>query len=294
MKKTLGIFLIIVTIVTAALVTSCGRFSNKENEANKNGKDRIVCVSKQLTEFMFAVGAGDKLVGVDLSSTYPPEAQKLVTVGYHRMLSAEGIISLNPTLVIHNGGIAPESVPIQLQKVGIPMKEYMNTPNVDSAKVLMMKIAREYNNEAKGIEMCNKLDADMKTAAEKLKQYTDKPKVLIIHYGRQMNNYFVMGNRGTANDMLTWAGGVNAADTSGFRNLSAEVIVRSQPDVILATDFGFDRTGGEEHFVELPGINLTPAAKNHRIYRIEEHDLVYLGPRTGENVIKIQELIHKK
>jgi iron complex transport system substrate-binding protein len=292
MKKTLGICLFI--IVTAFFITSCGRFANKENETTKNGKERIVCVSKQLTELMFAVGAGDKLVGVDLSSTYPPEAQKLVTVGYHRMLSAEGIISLNPTLVIHNGGIAPESVPQQLQKVGIPMKEYMNTPNIDSAKVLIMQIAKEYNNEPKGIELCKKLDADMNTAREKVKQFTDRPKVLIIHYGRQMNNYFVMGNRGTANDMLAWAGGVNAADTSGFRNLSAEVIVRSQPDVILATDFGFDRTGGMEHFVELPGINLTPAYKNKRVYRIEEHDLVYLGPRTGENVLKIMELIHKQ
>ena len=292
MKKSLGVCLII--IVTAFFITSCGRFANKESETTKNGKDRIVCVSKQLTELMFAVGAGDKLVGVDLSSTYPPEAQKLVTVGYHRMLSAEGIISLNPTLVIHNGGIAPESVPQQLVKVGIPMKEYMNTPNIDSAKVLIMQIAKEYNNEAKGIELCKKLDADMNTAREKVKQFTDRPKVLIIHYGRQMNNYFVMGNRGTANDMLAWAGGVNAADTSGFRNLSAEVIVRSQPDVILATDFGFDRTGGMEHFVELPGINLTPAYKNKKIYRIEEHDLVYLGPRTGENVLKIMELIHKQ
>ena len=291
MKKLTGFFLL---FLLAVCVVSCGRFGNKESATNKDGKDRIVIVSKQLTELMFALGAGDKIVGVDLSSTYPPEAQKLVTVGYHRMLSSEGIISLSPTLVMHNGGIAPESVVTQLEKVGIPMKKYMDTPNIDSAKSLIMLLAREYNNEKKGVELCNKLDTDMKTALEKAKQYTDKPKVLIIHYGRQMNNYFVMGNRGTANDMLTWAGGVNAADTSGFRNLSAEVIVRSQPDVILATDFGFDRTGGAEHFVELPGINLTPAAKNHRIYRIEEHDLVYLGPRTGENVMKIQELIHKK
>lgn len=285
---------VLLTITIASTIFSCERFANKEETNTKKGPDRIVCVSKQLTEFMFAVGAGDKIVGVDLSSTYPPEAQKLVTVGYHRMLSSEGIISLSPTLVIHNGGIAPESVITQLEKVGIPMKKYMDTPNVDSCKSLMMQIAREYNNEAKGIEMCKKLDADMNTAREKLKEYTDRPKVLIIHYGRQMNNYFVMGNRGTANDMLVWAGGVNAADTSGFRNLSAEVIMRSQPDVILATDFGFDRTGGAEQFVELPGIQLTPAAKNHRIYRIEEHDLVYLGPRTGENVLKMMELIHKK
>ena len=94
--------------------------------------------------------------------------------------------------------------------------------------------------------------------------------------------------------MLKLAGGINAADTSSFRDLSPEVVAREQPDIILATDFGWDRLGGDiEKFKELPGIALTPAAKNGKIYRIEEHDLVYFGPRTGENVLLIAELIHK-
>ena len=103
-----------------------------------------------------------------------------------------------------------------------------------------------------------------------------------------------MGTRGTADAMLKLAGGINAADTSSFRDLSPEVIAGEQPDIILATDFGWDRLGGDiEKFKELPGIGLTPAAKNGKIYRIEEHDLVYFGPRTGENVLLIAELIHK-
>jgi iron complex transport system substrate-binding protein len=52
--------------------------------------------------------------------------------------------------------------------------------------------------------------------------------------------------------------------------------------------------GSLEKFKELPGIELSPAAKNNHIYRIEEHDLIYLGPMTGENVLKIMELVHKK
>ncbi|MEI7485759.1 MAG: ABC transporter substrate-binding protein [Ignavibacteriota bacterium] len=291
-------FFLLSILSISLFVSSCGRFSNKQNEVNKNSNVRIVCVSKQLTEILFALGQGDKIVGIDISSTYPPETKNITTVGYHRMLSAEGIISLNPTVVFYNGGtdasIGPENVIKQLKEVGIPLKEYPGTPTIDSTKMLIRLIAKEFGAETKAEELCSKLDADMKKAQEKALTYTAKPKVLVIHYGRASNNYFVMGNKGNQNNMIVWAGGVNAVDTSGFKLLSSEVIVNSQPDIILATDFGYDRLGSEDKFVELPGISLTPAAKNHRIYRIEEHDLIYPGPRTGENVLKIMELLHKQ
>ncbi|MCE1166211.1 MAG: ABC transporter substrate-binding protein [Bacteroidetes bacterium] len=290
--------LIIILLASTLFISSCGRFSNKENETKTKDSMRIVCVSKQLTELLFALGQGDKIVGVDLSSTYPPETKNITTVGYHRMLSAEGIISLKPTVVFYNGGtdasIGPEHVIKQLKEVGIPLKEYPGTPNIDSTKILIRQLAKEFDVVQKGEELGSKLDADMNKAAERLKTYDTKPKVLVIHYGRASNNYFVMGKKGTQNSMIEWAGGVNAADTSGFKLLSSEVIAAVQPDIILATDFGYDRMGSEDKFVELPGISLTPAAKNHKIYRIEEHDLIYLGPRTGENVLKIMDLIHKQ
>lgn len=243
---------------------------------------------------LFALGAGDKIVGVDLSSTYPPEAQKLPTVGYHRMLSAEGITSLNPTVVFHDGNIAPEAVVTQLQKVGVPMKQFPQTQNLDEAKHLMRELGSMFHAGQKAEEMCKKLDADMAKAEEARRHYASKPKVIIVHFGRQMNNYFVMGRRGTATHMLEWAGGENAVTaTEGMRPMTPELIAAAQPDVILATDFGYDRLGGIEKFKELPGIALTPAAQNNKIYRIEEHDLVYLGPRTGENVLLIMKLIHQ-
>jgi len=279
--------------LTAFVYAGCGRLSNKQTEEQKNQTTRIVCVSKQLNEIIYALGAGDKLVGIDLSSTYPPEIQKLPNVGYHRLLSAEGIISLNPTVVFHDGNIAPDNVIPQLQKVGIPIKEFKSPASFDSTCILIHQVAKEFDADKKADEICAKLDADMKKAAEKKKEYKTIPRVLIIHYGRANNNYFVMGKRGNQNTLIEMAGGVNAADTSGFRLLSAESIANCQPDVILATDFGFDRLGSEEKFVELPGISLTPAFKNHKIFRVEEHDMVYFGPRTGEIVMMLMDLIHK-
>lgn len=134
----------------------------------------------------------------------------------------------------------------------------------------------------------SKLDSVRKT-------YTDNPKVLIIHFGQAANKYFVFNRKGTPNQMLDWAGVTNAADTAQkWRDLSGEVVAAAQPDVILATDFGYDLQGSLQKFKQLPGIALSPAAKNNRIYRIEEHDLVYLGPRTGKNVLKIMQMVHER
>ncbi|HSU28739.1 MAG TPA: ABC transporter substrate-binding protein [Chitinophagaceae bacterium] len=277
----------------AILLFSCGRFKAKDK--NATGKARIVCISKQLTEIIFAVGGDTSLVGVDISSTYPPEAKKITTVGYHRALSGEGIISLNPTSVWHDGNIAPQQVIDQVLKVGIPMREFKGGSTIDSTRALIMQVAEEFHNAAKGKMICDSLDADMAKLDAERKKYTDKPRVLIIHFGQASNRYFVMNKNGVPNQMLEWAGAENAADTAQrWRDLSAEMIAKTQPDVILATDFGFDLQGSIEKFKNLPGISLSPAAKNGRIYRIEEHDLVYLGPRTGKNVMEIMKLVHKQ
>jgi len=282
-------------VLFALVLLSCGRFGEKNATENKNGKLRIVSISKQLTEIIFAVGGDTALVGVDISSTYPEAAKKITTVGYHRALSGEGIISLNPTVVWHDGNIAPQQVIDQIQKVGIPMRQFNGGSTIDSTKMLIMQVAREFHNEKKGEEINAKLDADMAKLDSMRKTYADKPRVLIIHFGQAANKYFVLNRRGVPNQMLEWAGAVNAADTAQrWRDLSAEVIAKAQPDVILATDFGYDLQGSIEKFKNLPGISLSPAAKNNRIYRIEEHDLVYFGPRTGENVMEIMKLVHSK
>src|SRR5215217_6376988 len=124
---------IILFLLPTVLLVAC-RFGKKNNHT---GQERIVSVSKQLTELLFALHQGNKLVGVDLSSTYPPEATKLTTVGYHRLLNAEGIISLEPTVVMHQGDVAPPNVMPQLQQVGIPIKVYPAASTIDSTKILI-------------------------------------------------------------------------------------------------------------------------------------------------------------
>ncbi|MES2004150.1 MAG: ABC transporter substrate-binding protein [Bacteroidota bacterium] len=276
------------------LGTSCGRFGKKETDVTK--EIRVVCVSKHLTEMMFALGKGHDIVACDLTSSFPDSAKLLPTVGYHRALNAEGIISTKPDLVIHSNDIGPANVIPQLEKVGLHIKTFGGANTFDSAKMVLLDLGKFFGAEAKADSIINKMDHDMSLHVQMLREMQkDTPTVMIIHYGQANNNFFVMSGRNGAGDrMIRSAGGKPATyDGKGARQLSAEAIAAANPDIIIATNFGFDKMGGSaEKFKQLPGVALTNAAKNNRIYRFEEHDLVYFGPRTPENVLKLMNLIH--
>ena len=278
----------------AATLFSCGRFRHKEPDGTKSL--RIVCVSKQLTEMVFALGRGHDIVARDLTSTYPDSAKLLPTVGYHRLLSVEGIISMNPDVVIHCNDIGPETVIPKLKDAGLSLKAFGSANSYDSSKMLLKELAAFLGETKRADSIIAKMDADMNAVYAAQKTLTDTPTVMVIHYGQANNNFFVMSgrkNEGPADRLIKLAGGKIAVyDGKGAKQISAEAIALANPDVIIATDFGFDKMGGAENFKTVPGVALTDAAKNNRIYRFEEHDMVYFGPRTAENVLKLMSLLH--
>lgn len=278
---------------------SCGRFSN---QATKVGEERYVVISPIYNEIIWALGAQDKVVGVDLSSTYPPEVKNVQTVGYHRALSAEGILSLRPTQILSSDdNIGPPQVVEQIKQLNIPIKAFAaKNDSLDGTKALIREIAVLFHKEDKAEELCKTLDSQVAAAMEKVKQYTDKPRIAVIHFGRASNVYMVVGKSGGegggTGKMIEWAGGSMAVDSEKMQRMaSPEIIAQANPDIILVTDYGFDRTGGSvDEIKALPGVATSNAAKNNKIYRVEENQLMYFGPRTGENIEKVAAIIHQK
>src|SRR5262249_33825741 len=143
-------------------------------------------------------------------------------------------------------------------------------------------LGKFFGEEHKADSICKKMDIDFANAKEELnsRHITDTPSVMIIHFGRANNVYFVMSGRktgkgdanGVGDQMIKLAGGkVSQYDAKGARQISAEAIAESNPDIIIATDYGFDQMGSMEKFASgVPGVSLTNAAKNKRIYRFEE------------------------
>src|ERR1043166_676624 len=295
MKK----FLIVSAVAVALVSASCSRFHNAPSES----KDaRYIVISPIYNEIIWALGAQDKVVGIDLSTTYPPEVKNVQTVGYHRALSAEGILSLHPTAVIHDNNIGPPQVVQQLQQLNIPMKTFSaKNDSFDGTKALICEMGTYFHKESRAEELCNTLDTQRAASLEKVKQYTDHPRVAVIHFGRASNVYMVVGkggggDAGAVSQMIELAGGELAVDNKGMQRMeSPEIIAQANPDVILLTDYGYDRLGGSlDQIKALPGVATSNAAKNNRIYRIEENVLNYFGPRPGENIAKVAATIHQK
>jgi iron complex transport system substrate-binding protein len=286
-------------LIALVLAAACGRFGNSTNTSGQ--AERAVVISQAYTEIIWALGAQDHVVGVDYSSTWPPEVKNVTTVGYHRALSAEGILSLKPTVIITDGNIGPPQVVEQLKQLNVPFKTFTaKNDSIEGAKALMREMGAYFHTQARAEELCRKLDADMARALDEAKRYSDHPRVAVIHYGRASNVYLLVGASGggdasAAGQMVRWAGGEMAIQQAGMQRMaSPEIVARANPDVVLMTEFGYDRlSGSKEKVLELPGVSTSTAAKTGRIYRVEEHDLMYFGPSTGEGVLKLVTLIHQ-
>jgi iron complex transport system substrate-binding protein len=267
---------------------ACGRGTVSEGP-------RVVSVSKQINEFLYEIGAESVLVARDLTSIYPPAIRHLPSVGYHRALSAEGIISMRPTMLLTDGNLGPDAVVEQVKKVGIPVVIMSPGNTVDSAQALMAQLGERFGRRRAADSVIAAWNDGMRAALADSTRWagTPKPRVLVMHFG-QLNNSYLALKRGSAADrIIGWAGGVNAVDSvGGMMRLTPELIARAAPDVIIATDVGFDRMGSAGKFATLPGVALTPAAKNGRVYRVDETEVMYFGPRTPASIRKVAGWLH--
>ena len=261
----------------------------------KSGGARVVGVSKQINEFMYDIHAESVLVARDLTSVYPAQITKLPSVGYHRALSAEGIISMRPTMLLTDGNVGPDAVLAQVKKVGIPVVVLTPGSTPDSAMQLMTKLGSMFHHERQADSVVTSWRIAMDSIRADSAGYAtgQHPRVLVMHFGQLVNDYLALKRGTSADQIIRWAGGVNAVDSvGGMMRLTPELIAKAAPDVIIATDVGFDRVGSAQKFATLPGVSLTPAAKNGRVFRIDETELMYYSPRTPASVRRIAGWLH--
>ncbi|MGB9428886.1 MAG: ABC transporter substrate-binding protein [Gammaproteobacteria bacterium] len=264
------------------------------NQPSHYNTDRVVCVSKQINEFIYEIGAEKHLVAHDLTSVYPSQIRKLPSVGYHRALSAEGIISMQPTTFLTDGNMGPHAVLGQLEEVGIPIKVISPGKTMADAQQLMLEVGVFFNREKQAEAVVAQWNSNMAKvmAVSKLWANQPKPRVVMIHFGQIINNYLAVTG-GPSNQLIEWAGGNNVlANNHGMERLTPELIADAQPDVIIANEIAFGRFGSAKAFTQLPGVSLTPAGKNGRIYKITEQQSIYFGPRTPKAILQLAKDFH--
>ncbi|MCB1137173.1 MAG: ABC transporter substrate-binding protein [Leptospiraceae bacterium] len=239
-----------------------------------------------MTEALFAVGAGDRVVGSDTSSVYPQAARNMPKVGYQRKLSAEGILSLKPDIIIGTHEAGPPEVIAQLKASGVPVVLYEDKGGLEGAYGKILFAGKHSGNE----DAAQSLVQQMKSHIQGLKRPDFNAKVLFI-YARGPGMVQVSGKGTPAHDMIELAGAQNAMNSfQGFRPLTAEALVAANPDIILIPSRALQSMGGESGLLKVPGVALTDAGKNRKLVVMDDLLLLGFSARTH---IALEELIQK-
>lgn len=251
------------------------------SELRNTDAKRIVTVGGALTEIVYALGLQNRLVGIDTTSLYPPEAlQQKPNVGYMRQLSAEGVLGLDPELIIATEGAGPRETLAVLGEAKVPIVTVPESFSEEGILERIRIVARELGAERRGACLSKAVTKDLGAMRKLREQITTKRRVMfVISFvnGRAM----VAGRNTAANEIIALSGAINAIDGyDGYKPLSEEAIVAAKPDVILVMQRGKDSISADAIFSNA-AFALTPAAKDRSFIAMDGLYLLGFGPRTA-------------
>lgn len=254
-------------------------------------QERIVSVGGDLTEIMYALGAGDRIVATDSTSVYPAAANNMPKVGYLRRLSAEGVLSVEPDLIMISGAARPEEAVAQIRAAGVRMIEMEPDYTIEGILEKTRVVAEVLDLEAEGAAFADKIAGDWDRARSAIKALDISPSVLFFA-APPTGDARGAGTQTAAHGVIELLGGRNVFDDhSGYKSLSLEAAVAADPDIILVMSHHADRIGGVEAVYNHPALSLTTAARERRIFFIDQVTVMQFGPRTPKAIADLADEI---
>ncbi len=256
--------------------------SATEQATQEAAYERLVSLSGSVTELLYELEQGDKIVGVDVTSTYPVEQlTELPKLGHVRQLNVEALLSLQPDLVLAERTDEASAALQQLEAAGVEVLWLDGSFTLDKPLAQAEQISEKLglNEELKSLRKTYKADKAKLQQARQAMEET--PKVLFI-YARGKGSLMVAGKNTAASAMIELAGGQNAVQSfEGFRALSAEGLMEAQPEVLLLFDSGLQSLGGVEGLLQIPGLAQTPAGQQGHIIGMDGLYLLGFTPRAA-------------
>lgn len=244
--------------------------------------DRLVVAGGSLSELIYAMGIGNRVVGVDETTSYPPETAALPHIGYWKQLSSEGILSLHPDSFITWQDAGPQIVLDQLraQKVNV-----VTLPRVPATVEQMYANIRE-------LAQTLRIPEQGETLIDRIRQRLDRVQHNVAAKNAPVKAMFILsaggsapqvaGKGSVADAIMTLAGAQNVATHAQYKSYSAESLIAANPEVIVVTSQMVD--GGLARLSTIAGITHTAAGKNQRIVAIDQALILGMGPRVADAV----------
>ncbi|MDE0969910.1 MAG: hemin ABC transporter substrate-binding protein [Octadecabacter sp.] len=245
---------------------------------------RVLSIGGSVTEIIYALGEQDRLIARDTTSSYPAEAKNLPDVGYMRALSPEGILSVDPQLIIAEDGSGPPETIAVMRAADIPFITVPDGYDRSAVGVKIRAVADALGVPEKGDALAAEVDAQLAS----LNTSVDTPARVMFILSTQGGRIMASGDNTAADGIIDLAGGINAiTDFEGYKLLTDEAITAANPDVIVMMDRGGDHSVGNVDLWANPAISTTAAAQTQSVVRIDGLLLLGFGPRTPEAALQL-------
>lgn len=293
-KAGLGVFLVgalLLPIVGCQQAFSAGTFTDDAGRAVTISQppQRIVSHVPSATEILFAIGAGDKVVGVSSYDDYPPEAKTKTSIGDYYNPSIEKIASVNPDLVVTDGSSKNIS---QLDSLGIKYITLSPT-TIDGIMNDITLMGKVTGNQTKADSVVKDMKAQITAVTDKTKGAA-KPKVFYMFDVSDLNNPWTAGPGSFIDSMITMSGGTNIAGnaTSPYVKYSIEQIVAANPDIIIVATRMGSAIITPEQLKANPVWGKLPAIAQGKIFTINGDLVNRSGPRIVQGLQAVAAIIH--
>ncbi|WP_043686994.1 heme/hemin ABC transporter substrate-binding protein [Streptomyces xylophagus] len=246
---------------------------------------RIVPLSGSLSEIVFTLGLGDRVVARDITATFQ-QAAKLPLVTRNHDVSAESVLSLKPDLVLAEKTTGPSEAMGQIRAAGVPVLVVDPAQGLADVGPRIQAVADALGVPAAGKELTKRSEDRIAAVRKAIPAHKEKPRVAFLYLRGSASVYLIGGKGSGATSLLEAAGAVDAGAESGleqdFTAITTEALAKAAPDAILVMTKGLESVGGTDGLVKIPGVAQTPAGMNRRVVSIEDGVLLNYGPRTDQ------------
>jgi iron complex transport system substrate-binding protein len=252
----------------------------------------IVSISASTTEILFAVGAGDQVVGRDEYSTYPEAALNVPSVGaMWDELPTEAILALQPDLVIAAQIISEDQVQA-LRDLGLKVYWQANPTSYEGLWKNLRTIAQMTSHEAEAESLIADLDSRVTAVQTEVATVSSRPSTFYELDATDPSNPWTTGSGTFIDYIISQAGGNNAASAlqGDYAQLSSEQLIAVNPDIILLADAMYGVTA--ESVAQRPGWDVINAVKNNAIYPIDPNMMSVPGPRLVNALEETAKILH--
>ncbi|MFH8256379.1 hemin ABC transporter substrate-binding protein [Streptomyces roseolus] len=245
--------------------------------------ERIVPLSGSLSELVFTLGLGDRVVARDVTATFEQAADLPVVTRAHDV-SAESVLSLKPTLVLAESTTGPAEAIAQIRDAGVPLVVVPAAEDLGDVDDRIDDVAAALGVPDSGAELRARTAERIAAVREKVPARAEKPRVAFLYVRGSAAVYLLGGAGSGASSLLEAAGAVDAGKESGltedFTPITSEALAQAAPDALLVMTKGLRSVGGVDGLVKIPGVAETPAGADRRVVSVDDGVLLNYGPRT--------------